>query len=109
MTMVVQRYLIASGGFAVALLLTGVGFLSGFACLLVFALTSLVVGAVQRRRLVAERGRAVRPGAGRSRGRPLSVDSRDSPRSTARPRPSRVVHADQREGVEWPQLADYGW
>jgi hypothetical protein len=103
-----QRYLIASGGFAVAALMSGVGLVSGFECLLAFVFTWLVVGVVQRRQFAAEGGRSVRPRS-RSRRRPRAVDSRDSRRSVPRSRPSRVVYDDQVEAIEWTQLADHGW
>jgi hypothetical protein len=105
---VLQRYLIASGGFAVAAMMSGVGLVSGFECLLAFVFTSLVVGVVQRRQLAAEGGRSVRPRS-RSRRRPRAVDSRDSRRSAPRSRPSRVVYDDEVEAVEWPERANRGW
>ena len=108
MKRVTQRYLVASGGFAVAAWLSGVGLVSGFACLLAFALTAFVVGVVQRRQQVVESGRARRSGSGRSHRQPRVVDKRDSPRSTHRSRPSRVLN-DVAEVGERPQLADYGW
>jgi hypothetical protein len=105
---ITQRYLIAAGVFAVAALLSGVGLVSGFECLLAFVVTSLVVGVVQRRQLAAEDPRSVRPRS-RSRRRPRAAESRDSRRSVPRSRPSRVVYDDEVEAVEWPQLADHGW
>ena len=104
-----HRYLIAAGVYAVAALILGVGLVSGFECLLAFVFTSLVVGVVQRRRLVAEGRRAVRPAARRSRKRPRAVDSRDSRRLVPRSRPSRVVYDDAVEGDVWPQRAEHGW
>jgi len=72
---VTQRYLVASGGFAVAAWLSGVGLVSGFGCLLAFALTAFVVGVVQRRQQVVESGRARRSGSGRSHSEPGVIPS----------------------------------
>lgn len=113
MKRMMQRYLIASGVFAVAALFFGVELLRGFECLLAFALTSLIAGLVQRRQLVSERGRVRRSDAGRSRRRrPRAVDKRDR-RDSERPsrgsRPPRVLPDDEAAHGDWPQLTDYGW
>jgi hypothetical protein len=96
-----QRYLIASGVFAAAALVFGVGLAHGFECLAAFALTSLIVGGVQRRQLVNERSRA------RGRRRPAVAER--GRRAPSRHREPRVTRDGAAKSGDWPQLADYGW
>ena len=58
MRSIAERYLIATIFFVAAEVWVGIGLLSGLQCLLAFTLASAVVAVVQRRRLVAARGRA---------------------------------------------------
>jgi hypothetical protein len=106
----VQRYLIAALGFAVAAAWLGVGLAKGLECLVAFLLTSLVVSVVQARRRVLERSRRRRPTTSAHRhARRRTVteghERRSSRHPERRPRLSATVYDDD-DSVGWPQLAD---
>jgi hypothetical protein len=108
MKSIAQRYLIATVFFVAAELWVGIGLLSGLQCLLAFTLASAVVAVVQRRRLVAARGRArasARGGARRSR--PAAA----APRTRPRPLPPepKPLYDDDSASVGWPQMARDRW
>ena len=111
MRSIVQRHLIATAVFAAAAVWTGVALVSALECLLSFVLVSVLVRAVQRRRLVAERGRARRSAAGRSHGRrPGMFEAEERPSaggSVSRAKPSRVLYDAERG--DWPLLAERQW
>jgi hypothetical protein len=106
---IVQRYLIASGGFGVAALMSGVALVSAFVCLLVFALTLLAVGLRQRRQVALKRRRAPHSEIEHPRRRPRAVNTREVARSPVRPRSRNVHHDDEGTGDEWHPAAEYGW
>jgi hypothetical protein len=107
MKSIALRYLIATVFFVAAELWVGIGLLSGLKCLGAFALASLVVGVVERRRLVAARSRARRSSGSRSR---RSRDHEHSaPSSRPRPPRPRPLYDDETVGSEWPQLAEHRW
>jgi hypothetical protein len=110
---VLRRYLIATIVFAVATVWTGVALFSALECLLAFVLASALVGVGQRRRLVAERGRARRHAIGRSHGRHADLFD-GGERSYAggavlRARPSRALYDGDAERGDWPLLAERHW
>jgi hypothetical protein len=95
-----QRYLFAAVAFAIAAVWTGVGLVSGFECLLVFALAALTVAAVQRRNEVAaNRARRTRPARRAERRR-----ERPSTAWPARPRPY-----DDGASDDWQRAARSDW
>ena len=111
MKLVVERYLAAGFAFVVAAVWAGVGLVSAFECLLAFALASLVVGVVQRRRVVESsrggRAGARRPGERRARPGDPADETRRHSRDGARP--SRALYDDEVAGDEWPRLAERRW
>lgn len=113
MKSIVQRYMIATAVFAVAAVWTGVALVNALQCLLSFALASALVRAVQRRRLVAERGRARRSASGRSHGRQPRLyepDERPYARESVSPaRPWKALNDGDAEGDDWPLLVERHW
>jgi hypothetical protein len=101
----VQRYLIATLGFAAAAVWLGVGLTRALECLLVFLLTSLVAGVRQRRQLVIERGHK----RGRRRAVPEVRDRRQSRHSGSHSRPSRALYDDEADSGDRPRLAERHW
>ena len=106
MKSLVQRYLIATLGFAAAAVWLGVGLTKGLECLLVFLLTSLVAAVRQRRQLAVERVHA----QSRRRAVPDQRDQRHQPRhSGSRSRPLRTLYDDEAAGDDWPHLVERHW
>jgi hypothetical protein len=111
--LVVRRYLIATIVFASAALWTGVAFVGVLECLLAFVCASGLVGVVQRRRLVAERGQSHRRAGGRVQGR-RPARSAAGERSQAggpvsRARASRALYDGDAKAGDWPALAERHW
>ena len=105
MKSLVQRYLIATLGFAAAAVWLGVGLTKGLECLLVFLLTSLVAAVRQRRQLAVERGN----GHSRRRAVPDARDRRPPRHSGSRSRPLQTLYDDDADSDDWPQLAERRW
>ena len=105
MKSLVQRYLIATLGFAAAAVWLGVGLTKGLECLLVFLLTSLVAAVRQRRQLAVGRGHE----HDRRRAVPDTRDRQHPRHSASRARPSRTLYDDEADSGDWPQLAERRW
>jgi len=107
---VAQRYLIAAVAFVAVAPWLGVGIVSGLECLLAFVLTLLVVGVVQRRRLVAEGGRARRPTRSRPPARrPRTADARDRRPARRAAEPPMAFYDDEAATGDWPRFAESNW